>query len=117
MTNSVDDINKLKLENVLISKQYNSLLRQYNKVLKAAVENADSNEYCIQELEKKFEKVLDIAKTHDTPPCLNIDCDCDKCHDDITEYGKTCMQKGLKDIIKILQTEEGGIENKPDVSP
>lgn len=103
MTKNIDDINKLKIENALITKQYNSLLKQYNTVLKAAKENADSNEYCIQELEKKFEKVLEIAKRSDMPPCLK-DCNCDICHDKITENGKRCMQKGMREILKILTT-------------
>lgn len=38
----------------LITKQYNSLLKQYNEVLRLAKENADANEYCLQELEKRL---------------------------------------------------------------
>ena len=50
----IEDINKLEKENELITKQYNSLLNKYNEVLKLAKENADSNEFCLQELEEKY---------------------------------------------------------------
>ena len=71
---SIDEINKLeqdldeahlqnkKLQDLLevATKQYNSLLKKYNEVLQLAKENADSNEYVIQELEKENEKLREI---------------------------------------------------------
>lgn len=59
---SIEEINKLESENEIIAKQYNSLLKQYNEVLKLAKENADSNEYCLQELENKVERLTDTLK-------------------------------------------------------
>lgn len=95
MTNSlsIDEINVLKKKNIDLEQEL-------------AKQQGDSYEYCIQELEKKFEKVLNIAKTHDMPPCLMTDCDCNKCHDEVTEYGARCMQKGLNEIIKVLQEDK-----------
>lgn len=40
----------------MLAKQYAKLQEQYQKVLKLAKENADSNEYCLKELEKDYEK-------------------------------------------------------------
>ena len=56
---SVDQINNLENEHLtqmlnLQTKQYDSLKEKYKEVLKLAKENADSNEYCIQELEYKI---------------------------------------------------------------
>lgn len=71
---SIDEINKLEqdldeahlknkeLQNLLeiTTKQYNSLLKRYNEILQLAKENANANEYCIQELEKENEKLKEI---------------------------------------------------------
>lgn len=54
---SIDEINKLQQENELITKQYNSLLKKYNEVLRLAKENADSYEYCLRELEEENERL------------------------------------------------------------
>ena len=52
---SIDEINELERKNEINVKQYNSLLKQYNEVLRLAKENADSHEFCLQELECKIE--------------------------------------------------------------
>ena len=54
---SVDEINDLEKMYPIAIKQYNKLLEQYNEVLKIAKENADANEYCLQELECKIENL------------------------------------------------------------
>jgi len=56
---SIDEINELERKNEINVKQYNSLLKQYNEVLRLAKENADSMEYCCQELEKRLEPFQD----------------------------------------------------------
>jgi len=56
---SIDEINELERKNEINIKQYNSLLKQYNKILKLAKENADANEYCLRELEKRLEPFQD----------------------------------------------------------
>jgi len=57
MSLTIEDINKLEQENELISKQYNSLLKQYDELLRVAKENDDCNEFCISSLEKKYDKL------------------------------------------------------------
>lgn len=54
---SIDEINDLERRYETNIKQYDSLLKQYNEVLKLAKENADTMDYCCEELEKKFEKI------------------------------------------------------------
>ena len=76
---------------------------QYNKV----VEQHKSYNMLNMELEKVFKKILNIANVCDLPSCLNPDCNCDICHDEITENGKRCMQKGMREIIKLLTTSNG----------
>lgn len=47
---------QLEFKYNMLAKQYAKLQEQYQKVLKLAKENADSNEYCLRELEKDYEK-------------------------------------------------------------
>lgn len=54
---SINEVNDLEKMYPIAIKQYNSLLKQYNKVLKIAKENADANEYCLQNLECKIESL------------------------------------------------------------
>lgn len=54
---SIDEINDLERCYETSIKQYNSLLKQYNDVLKLAKENADANEYCLQNLECEIESL------------------------------------------------------------
>lgn len=42
----------------IMCSQYETLLKQYNHVLKLAKENADSHEFCLQELEAKVEELF-----------------------------------------------------------
>ena len=74
---SINDINELvaelqmgKQELMLASNQYNSLLKQYNEVLSLAKRNADSNEYCIQELEKENEQLKKQIKDLEEMYCI-----------------------------------------------
>lgn len=67
INNLENDLTQTRLENKklqeileITSKQYNSLLKKYNEVIKLAKENADSNEFCIQELEKENEQLKEI---------------------------------------------------------
>lgn len=56
---SIEEINELERKNEINVKQYNELLKQYNTVLKIAKENADANEFCLKELEKRLEPFQD----------------------------------------------------------
>lgn len=56
---SIEEINELERKNEINVRQYNELLKQYNTVLKIAKENADANEFCLKELEKRLEPFQD----------------------------------------------------------
>lgn len=56
---SIEEMNELERKNEINVRQYNELLKQYNTVLKIAKENADANEFCLQELEKRLEPFQD----------------------------------------------------------
>lgn len=114
---SIDEINLLHSQNEGLKKQNSDLqiaLKElsgkYIKVLDLAKKNADSNEYCLQELEAKNEQlqntlkeVLSIVQGSTEAPCLNIGCDCDNCDDECTDYGKSCMLKGLAKIEELVE--------------
>lgn len=60
INNEYDSLYRLNYENqVKAEENYKRLEQKYNEVLKLAKENADSNEYCIQELEKELEPFKD----------------------------------------------------------
>ena len=95
---SIDEVNELESTNEMIVKQYNSLLKQYNKVLKLAKENADSNEYCLQELEQKLEKIKNHCEEK-LELCNNCHTlDCDNCI-----YDK---YRGYEEILDILNEQQ-----------
>lgn len=50
-----------------------------------------------------IKEIKEIAKNSNTTPCMNIYCNCEKCNDDITDNGETCMRKGLKRILKVIE--------------
>ena len=87
-------------------KAWDELNRKYTEVLKLAKTNADSNEYCLQELEQKYEQlrsaleeILESAKFAQCLPCGsgNLE-DCLNCDDDNTNNGQFCMEKRIHEI-------------------
>ena len=56
---SVDEINNLKKENEELKSKLKRLQRQHKNVLDLAKKNADTNEYCLQELEKRLQPFQD----------------------------------------------------------
>lgn len=46
--------------------------------------------------------IREISQKCDMPPCMYVDCDCEHCHDVLTENGNRCMQYGLQKIFKLL---------------
>ncbi len=65
--------------------------------LERTIDNLKSE---LDKLKQTLINIKEIAKKSDMPPCLNIDCSCEKCKDGTTEKGSRCMQYGL---VKILQ--------------
>lgn len=51
---------------------------------------------------EQINKIREILKTSSDLPCADYWCNCEKCNDDITNNGKTCMRKGLKQILKVV---------------
>lgn len=52
--------------------------------------------------EDVIEKIKGIAQKSDMPSCMDVDCNCESCHDKVTENGTRCMQYGLQKILKII---------------
>lgn len=82
-------------ENDKLKQENKELKEKYSHVLELAKTNADSNEYCLQELEKKceqlrsaLEEILESAKFSQCLPCGsgNLE-DCLNCNDDTTNNG------------------------------
>lgn len=46
-----------------------------------------------------------IAQLSDMPPCLEVDCDCKNCYDEVTQKGTRCMEYGLNNIWKLIEQE------------
>lgn len=55
------------------------------------------------EYKNTINKIREIAKTSSDLPCADYWCNCEKCNDDITNNGETCMRKGLKRILQIIE--------------
>lgn len=106
---SVDEINELERKYKINVKQYDELLKQYNAVLKLSKENADANEYCLQELEIKIE---------------NLSIDNDKLKDEVLnlrgqniqyELALKTIRKAVKDNLQLgVILPSGWIEQKID---
>lgn len=58
----IEENKQLKESLDLAIKQYEALVNKYHEVLKLAKENADSNEFCLQELEKENEKLKQVLE-------------------------------------------------------
>lgn len=95
---SIDEINMLPIENNRIKKQNKELQTALNKL---------SSKY--EQLQNTLKEVLSIAQRSKNVPCLNIRCDCGNCQDKLTNYGESCMLKGLA---KIEELVEKCLENK-----
>lgn len=72
--------------------------KAFSNVLYLTSQNNKKNE----DYRHALEEIREITKKCDLPPCLNFDCKCDICPDEITQNGKRCMQKGMRKIQKIL---------------
>ena len=103
---SIDEINNLQKENEEFKSKLKRLQRKYNNILGLAKKNADANEYCLQELEKRLEpfqdeyftglnerQIADLAKksirlTKENAKLI-------ECLEEIQEEAKSSLQIGL----------------------
>ena len=96
----VDETNKILYQEKCELIQENEKLRKENERLaetpqwRQIKDMANNNNY-----RKALEEIREVAITRDLPPCLNSNCNCDICHDKITEHGQRCMQKGMSEIL------------------
>lgn len=52
--------------------------------------------------EDVINRIKEISQKSNMPSCMDVYCDCEHCHDDVTENGNRCMQYGLQKIFKLL---------------
>lgn len=55
------------------------------------------------EYKNTINKIKKIAKNSNMLPCIDFYADCVNCKDTITDNGKTCMRKGLKEIRSLVE--------------
>lgn len=90
--------------------EYQSIIKlnEANKGLLTAT--AKQNYSLLQEYDRLrncLTEIKEIALKSNQAPCLNVDCDCKNCHDDITENGSRCMEYGIEKILqKIREVEQ-----------
>lgn len=61
---------------------------------------------------RTLKEIEDIAQTHINLPCMHESHDCNKCHDELTQNGKTCMEKGRSLIINKIEQLQKELKNK-----
>lgn len=55
------------------------------------------------EYKNTINKIKKITKNSNMLPCIDFYADCVNCKDTITDNGKTCMRKGLKEIGSLVE--------------
>lgn len=55
------------------------------------------------EYKNTINKIKKIAKNSNMIPCGDFYTDCVNCKDEVTDNGETCMRKGLKRILKVIE--------------
>lgn len=56
-----------------------------------------------KEYRQKLIKIQNIIRISNMLPCKNPWADCEKCKNEITDNGKTCMKKGLDEIRSLVE--------------
>ena len=56
-----------------------------------------------KEYRQKLIKIQNIIRNNNMLPCDDPWADCENCKDEITNNGKTCIKKGLKEIISLVE--------------
>nr|DAY81753.1 MAG TPA: Protein of unknown function (DUF2570) [Caudoviricetes sp.] len=89
--NALNSLEKIRNERDYLRNEYRSTSETKADLLK------QNDEY-----KNTINKIREIAKTSSDLPCADYWCNCEKCNDDITNNGETCMRKGLKRILKVV---------------
>lgn len=63
--------------------------------------------YSKEEVNEMFNEIKQIAISHCDLPCFDPNFKCENCPDEMTHYGKTCMEYGLEKIKRIID----GVQN------
>lgn len=56
-----------------------------------------------QKYRQKLIKIQNIIRNNNVFPCGGPWVDCENCKDEVTDNGKTCMIKGLKEIRSLVE--------------
>lgn len=57
----------------------------------------------IRKYKKILKEIKEIVKNSIDLPCADFWSDCKNCKDETTDNGQTCMRKGLKRILKVIE--------------
>lgn len=103
------ELNRIKIENKKLKEelkdcQQNALNRYIENNIQYVLA---SNCMFVSRYKQALEKIEEIAKKSNNPPCLEFDCDCSKCEDETTDNGATCMQYGLEKFLDIINEVKG----------
>ena len=97
---------ELKAENERLKEENKELERKYADVLKLAKENADSNEYCLQELEKENEQLK--ADIESRTMCIT-------CERELQNCNLQAENERLKDELRVAQMNRMTMFEKLDI--
>lgn len=71
----------------------------YKKYYSEAVDNVRE----IRKYKKILKDIVQIVKNANNLPCTDFYADCKNCKDETTDNGKTCMRKGLTQILEVIE--------------
>lgn len=89
---SIDEINLLHSQNEGLKKQ--------NSDLQIALKELSGKN---EQLQNTLKEILSIVQGSTEAPCLDSFCDCGNCQDKLTNYGESCMLKGLEKIEVLVE--------------
>lgn len=55
--------------------------------------------------ERVIKEIKEITQNSISLPCADFYTDCENCKDETTDNGETCMKKGLKRILRIIERD------------
>ena len=57
----------------------------------------------IRKYKKILKDIVQIVKDANNLPCTDFYANCENCKDETTDNGETCMKKGLKRILEVIE--------------